>query len=229
MEQTTALNWVTSIATAVAVIVALAGYAIIEWQRRQAIRQSRRTSVHMIGIRAFRLLNHFCDLERHFAKFAPIDWKESRGLLPSVHPMLGLNFDPMVVMDKDEIAVLIESNEADFLTNMMLAASRYESIVLSFNEYRDRYDELYRMAPPPDSMEGLVATHRLAKPDYLKLRPYSIQLFQLVDALRDMVVENVALCRKLTQDYHPLMKTRFKNEKFVSFHDAPSDVTESEH
>jgi len=125
----------------------------------------------------------------------------------------------MVRLDTNEIALLIEACEAEFLSEVMLTGSVYESIVVSLNEYRDRYEATYRMMPPPVSMEGKVAAHRLSVDETLQLRPYSIQLSELIDAVGTMIDENVERCKKLSAQYHPMMKKRFKGEKFISFID----------
>lgn len=210
------IDW-SAVATWFAVVVALFGYVFVEWQRRQSLKDSRRVSVHMIGIRLFRLANHFGDLHRHFEKFSVVDWRVSRSLLPPVHPLLGNMVDERVRLDKEEIGVLVEMREADYLAQIMLVASRYESIVLSMAEYQQRYDELYRMTPPPSELQESVAHHHLEREDFLRLRPFSIQLFQLIEALREMIIENATLSKELLIQYHSTMKARFPDEKFISF------------
>lgn len=220
MTSASSLEWVTSISTALAVAVALGGYGFLEWQRRQTLILARRTSAHMIGMRLFRILNHSCDFARHFSSYSENDRsKNGNHLLPEVHPLIGVTFDPMVRLDANEIALLIEAHEAAFLSELLLAGSVYESLVISLNEYRDRYETTYRMIPPPVSMDGKIAAHELSTDEFLKLRPFAVQLSDLIGALRKMTAENVERCKKLSAQYHPIMKKRFKGEKFISFKD----------
>ena len=220
------LNWVTSISTAVAVLVALGGYGFLEWQRRQGLKLARRTSAHMVGIRLFRTLNHSSDFARHFDKYPPRDGPQNvKHLLPEVHPLVGVTLDPMVRLDSNEIVSLIEAGEAGFLSEVMLAASVYEAIVVSLNEYRERYEALYRMIPAPASMDGKIGSHKLSSQEFLKVKPYSIQLFDLIEELRSMTSENITRCKKLSTQYHPMMKKRFKGEKFISFVEPVTPVS----
>lgn len=179
----------------------------------------------MIGIRTARLLNKLIDLQIYFSKFPKIDWRDSRSLLPPVHPLLGTSSDALAWLTNDEISLLIEMKEADFLSEIMLVAGRLESITISMTEYAKRYDELYRMIPPPVSIKETLASHDLTKEEVLKLQPYSIQLFELINALMSMVEENVPLMKKLAQEYHPMMKRRFPGEKFISLSLADNEKT----
>lgn len=218
MTSATILDWVTGVSTAIAVLVALGGYGFLEWQRRASQKVARRSSGHMIGIRLFRILNQTCDFERHFTKSnESVAIEESPHLLPPVHPLIGIRVDPNVTLSADEISLLIEMLETEFLSDLMLAASIYESIVLSLNEYRDRYEALYRMLPAPVSMDGKSAAHLLTREEILAAQPYSIQVFNLMGELRQMTFENVERCKKLGARYHPMMKERFRGEKFISF------------
>src|SRR5437868_14087114 len=113
------IDW-SAVFTGMAVAVALFGYGFIEWQRRQGVKDSRRTAGHMIGIRLFRLANHLGDLQRHFSKYPIEDWRETSSLLPAVHPLVGNMVDERVRLDRDEIALLIEMREADYVSQIML-------------------------------------------------------------------------------------------------------------
>jgi len=111
---------------------------------------------------------------------------------------------------------LIEANVTDFLMEMMLVAARYQSITSSMKEYQIRYEALYELSPPPLVMEGAVGRYELTREQYMRIRPYSVALEALIQSLRAMTAENNDKCRKLAQEYHPIMKAYFKGEKFLA-------------
>lgn len=210
------IDW-SAIFTGLAVLVALFGYGFLEWQRRDERRAGRRASAHLIGTKTFSLANHFGALKGHLASYPKENWETAQTVLPSVKPLIGISLDPRIHLDKAETALLIEMEQSEYLTEMSLLASRYESAIRCLEEYATRYDLLYSKLPPPSEMEGMKGKHAVRHEDVLRLRPHSIVLFTLIASVRDSVVESDTRCRNLMAKYHPMMKRHFPKEKFIGF------------
>jgi hypothetical protein len=218
MEPGTAAEWFSGAASAAAVFVALGGYGFLEWQRARDRRDAERTAGRQIGIKLARVMNGTDDIRRHL--FAPYNGPPLGGVgatekWRTIQPLVGLEREPGLMLNAAENDLLVKINATDFLMELMLATGRYQSIISSMNEYRVRYDATYQMLPPPTVMEGLVGQHHLTQEEYLRIRPHSIVLESIIDAMRSMTTENMEKCSKLAEQFNPLMKGYFK-EKFLS-------------
>lgn len=211
-------DWFSGSASAAAVIVAVGGYGVLEWQRRRDRRDAERVAGRQIGIKLARVLNGTSDIHRHLR--APYNGPKIEGvgseeLWRTIQPLIGLPDEPGLMLDATETNLLIKIGSTDFMMEQMLATSRYQSLVSSMREYQARYDALYQMTPPPKAMDGLFATHALNEQEYLRLLPYSRALDALIRSLCSMADENVEKCKVLAKQFHPLMKDYFK-EPFLS-------------
>ena len=183
----------------------------------------------MIGIRLVTVLNHTHGFHKQLTKHVSAGLApEVDRLIPDTHPLVGISFDPMVRLENDEIALLIEIKEVGFLSELMLAASIYESVVVSLDDYRNRYEALHRMFPSPVAMSGRTATHMLDQNEILQIQPYAIQANELIAELKTMLQENVARCQKLSERYNPMMKEHFKGEKFIMLMNSMPDQSPAE-
>lgn len=235
MELGSAADWFSGGMTAIAVIVALAGYGISEWQRKRDRKEAELQSGRLIGIKLMKVLNGTNDIHRHlWANYEgpPLGGEGANELWRTIHPLVGLQDDPTVTLDGAEINLLIRANETNFLQELMLATVRYQSIVSSMKEYQLRYEAIYELSPAPIAMNGLIGTHMLTAEQYLKIKPYSLALENLVQNLKAMAAENLDLCKRLASEYAPIMKQYFRIEKFLTLAEpskpTASSVVESE-
>lgn len=219
MEIGSYADWFAGTMSALAVMVALGGYGFSEWQRRHEKKSAERKAGRQIGLKLMNVLNRTHDIHRHiWADYSgpPLGGDGSNELWRTIQPLIGLTDDPAVALDGAETNLLIEADETEFLMEITLATSRYQSIVASMKEYQLRYEAVYQMSPAPTEMEGNVGVHRLTREQYLAIRPYTISLEALIQSLRAMTAENVDKCQQLAEEYTPMMKRYFKGEKFLS-------------
>lgn len=231
MEFGSAADWFSGVMTAIAVIVALAGYGVSEWQRKRDREEAELQAGRLIGIKLMKVLNGTHDIHRHL--WTPYDGPPLGGeggneMWRTIHPLVGLQDDPTIILDGAETNLLIRANATDFLQELMLATTRYQSIVSSMKEYQLRYEAIYELSPAPVSMNGQIGTHMLTAEQYMKIRPYSIALENLIQSLRAMTVENVEICKKLASDYGPIMKRYFRVEKFLTLAEPKDTAAGSE-
>ena len=206
-------DWFSGGASAAAVIVAVGGYGLLEWQRRRDRKEAERLAGRQIGVKLARILNGTHDIHRHL--WAPYDGPPLEGvgaheLWRTIQPLIGLQDEPGLILDATETNLLIKMNATDFMMEQMLATSRYQSIVSSMKEYQVRYEAFYQMMPPPIAMKGQLGTHAMDEKTLLRLLPYTLQLEHMIQHLRQMSAENVEKCGSLAKKYHPLMKGYFK-------------------
>jgi hypothetical protein len=228
MDWGSVADWVSGVATAAAVIVALSGYGFLEWQRARDRRDAQRTAGRQIGIKLARVLNGTHDIYRHLWALyegPPLGGEGASELWRTIHPLIGLEHEPGLILNAAETDLLLNLDATDFMMELMLATGRYQSIVSSMKDYAVRYEAMYQMMPPPVAMNGVIGQHHLSQQDYLRLRPYSLQLETIIQALRAMTAENVEICKKLAEQYHPLMKGYFQ-ERFMSL--SPIEIEEPE-
>ncbi len=225
LEPGTQADWFSGIATALAVVVALGGYWLLEWQRRQGKKEERRKLAHMFGVRCAAIVNRTNDINEHLwnpPNPANLEIADS-DLWRRIQPLIGIDVDPLTTLAADEIALLIEIHETELLMKALLASSRYQSLVGSLQEYRNKYDQLFAMMPDPMSVDGLVVTHKLSMEQLLRIMPISNQLNYLIGALRELSRENLELSKILCAEYHPAMKSHFKGEAFLRIGIEPND------
>ncbi len=136
--------------------------------------------------------------------------------------MVGLQNDPSVALSDAEINLLIRADATQFMMDLMLVISRYQSINSSMKEYALRYDAIMALAPVPVEMNGEVMIHRMSRDQYMKLQPYSNALEGLIQGLRSMSAENVTNAQAIAVQFQPIMKRYFKTAKFLSLGAPPA-------
>lgn len=227
METGSIADWFSGTATALAVIVALGGYGFSEWQRRRDKRDAQRQAGHQIGIKLLKVLNGTNDIRRHlWAEYSgpALGGEGATELWRTINPLIGIESDPTISLDASEISLLINADAADFLLELMLATSRYQSLVESMKEYKIRYQAIYELSPAPVEMEGHVGRHLLTTEQYMRMRPYSVALEMLIQNLRGMSKDNFEVTSRLAGEFNPIMKRYFK-EKFLALGVGEEAVT----
>jgi hypothetical protein len=210
-----------------AVLVALAGYSINEWYRREDRRRADVSTAQLVGMKVFRVLNSSEDIRRHvWAPYdgPPLGTQGQMQIWRSIHPLTGVRFDDSLNLDGPETGLLIRLRETAFLVELMLATARLRSIIDAMNEFATRRDSYQEKLPIPRAVDGRTVTVELTPEDYLKQQPYSEQLEALITSIRELTIENVETCKGLAERFHPLMKRHYPRERFISFGPMPSDV-----
>jgi len=225
MNEGTWADWFAGTMSGLAVIAALAGYFIADWYRRRDRREIDVATAQLVGLKLFKVTNSSHDLYRHL--WAPYDGPALGGVADGVElwrtisPLVGLQIDESMRLDASEMGLLVRMEKVTFLTELMLATSRYDSMVLSMREYQTRHEVIHQMTPPPVEMEGRVGKHQLTREEYMRIQPYAVAQEHLVRFIRDMARENVEKCGDLAEQFHPMMKAYFKGEKFIALGRPP--------
>lgn len=227
VDSSSAADWFSGGASAAAVFVALGGYWFAEWQRRRDRRERELEAGNMIGVKLSNALNRTDDIRRHLwapSEGAPRHGDDAHELWRGIKPLIGLTDDMSVNLADAEINLLIRANQHQFMMDLMLVIARYQSINGSMREYQQRYDAIMALMPAPDEMNEGVAVHRLDREQYMKLKPYSNALEELIQGLRTMSAENVEKAKVLAPQYSPIMKAYFKVDKFLGLGVLPASA-----
>jgi hypothetical protein len=212
-------DWFSGIMSAAAVIVALAGYFISDRYRRADTRFKDIATAQLIGLKIWRVLNSSHDINRHVwndNERPHIGGHEADLLWRRIHPMVGVEIDEASRLSAEEMGLLVQMRKADFLMDLTLVIARHESMVLSMKEYRNQYEDLHKMFPAPVAMNGRVGIHMLTEQEFLSIQPYSNTVESLIFAIRDMAKENVERCDVLARAFHPMMKAKYPNQRFIA-------------
>lgn len=247
LDQGSWADWVSGTASFLAVVAAAGGFWLTkafrdadreaadadresaqrdaEARRALARREADVNTAQLAGVKLFRLMNGCHDLHRHL-------WAEHEGpeligvdadkLWRRTHPLIGLQIEPALNLDAQEIGLLVRIEEMDFMSEMMLALGRYQSIVLSLQEYERQYLSIQKMTPPPERMEGRIGIHALSREQVMAIQPYSVALEHLLLSIRDMVEENVEKLDALAKGFHPMMKRHYPDDRFVALVPPPN-------
>ena len=217
-------DWVSGIGSWLAVIVALGSYWWAERQRRIHQFGAKMGSANQIGIKLHDLLGRSQTIHNHL--FAPYEGPElqnpwgEEGLWSQTYALVGLSEQITPDLTSDEHKLLVEINETDFMTRFSLAWQRHQSIVLSMKEFYVKRDAVYAIMPAPTKMDGHVGQHEMTKEELMRFMPYSVALEMLIRTIRDMAKENFIDLQALAERYHPMMKRRFPDQKFLMLSEA---------
>lgn len=211
-------DWFSGSMSALAVVVALAGYFINDLYRRRDSHTRDIATAQLIGLKLWKVMNASHDLYRHVwsDELQPHIGGHQSGLIwRRTHPMIGIEIDEATRLDAAEMSLLVQIKQVNFLTELVLVISRYESTVLSMKEYRQQYEEIHKMMPIPERMDGAAAIHMLTKEEFLRIQPYSNALEQIILSIRYIINENVERCDGLAQNFYPILKKRYPKERFI--------------
>jgi hypothetical protein len=224
-------DWFSGIMSFAAVATALAGYWWSERLRKADFKDRQRQAGKQIAVKLFRVLNGTDDIRRHLtAEYTGprLEGVDAHQQWRRIHPLVGLSFDPGLQLDGTEQTLLIDAKAHNFMMELMLVISRYQSVVLTMKEYAVRYESIQQLMPAPVEWEGGRAIHQLSPEELMRMRPYSSALEGLIEAVIDMAGENIEKCAKLADEYNPVMCSYFGDDKFPKLVVPKSDDSSEE-
>ncbi|MGI4877653.1 MAG: hypothetical protein ACRYG4_09230 [Janthinobacterium lividum] len=217
MELGSQAEWCSGLMSSLAVVVALGGYWLSGAQRNWDLKARERQAAKRVSVKLFSVLNKTHDLSRHFeAPYVglPVEGLDSQQRWRTIQPIIGLMDDPGLQLDGEEQNMLIDAGAHEFLMQLMLAVTRYQSTVISMREYTARYDILHQMMPAVVEYKQGRASYHLSAEQVLSILPYSNALESIVINMMSLIRENVVTCDKLLLLYNPIMKKYFGDDKF---------------
>ena len=225
MDTGSLADWVSGIGSMLAVIVALAGYWVSNAHRKkdQKIAEELRTDedakiqqgiVHQISLKLSALAS---EANTNHAELIPPGRTEAELATMSDPRQLTGEFNPNVGMDLtmvrdlavDEQNLLMLVKENDFLMDFTEALARHESIRAGILEYKAKREGVMAMLPPPQIVNGQMASHFLSDAEWLALAPYVIPLSSLLVSIRALSKQNIELLVRLCRSYKPMMTKHF--------------------
>ena len=210
LEPGSQADWFSGTMSALAVMIAVGSYGYSELRRRREDNRRDIVTIRQIAIKLLRVVNGIHDIHRHVWEGVqePLAGGQDE-LWRRTYPLVGLQQEPGLSLDAAEINLLIEMKQPDFLMELMLLTSRYQSILSSMMEYKVRHEAIHAMLPAPVAVEGQIGRHALNEEQYLRLQPYSIQLEMLLQSVRGMTQENVEMGERLVDQFTPMTSSYF--------------------
>lgn len=207
-------DWVSGIGSMLAVIVALAGYGLIEWQRRNDDKQRRQGAAYQIGYKLSTLSSEahtirktlFGEMLTEAQWAAMTDPFQLCGTQP---PMIG--FESVLARDLNDYEqnLLMALREEEFLMNFSETFARNSSIHDGMVEFSRRSDEIKSRFPPPSLVNGQVLSIDLTDKEKNALLPLVIPAATLLISLREMANLNVQMLAEMGDGFRPMMQKHY--------------------
>lgn len=220
-------DWFSGIMSFAAVLVALGGYCWSHKLQNADRAERQRQAAKQIAVKLCRVMNCTDDIRRHVHaeyKGPKLEGVDAGQTWRKIHPLIGLTDEPGLQLDGSEQALLIDAKAHEFMMDLMLVISRYQSIIGSMKEYSVRYDALQSIMPAPQEWDGARARHQLSQEQLMRILPYSSALESIIVAIINMVDENIGKCRELVVQYHPIMVSHFGDDAFPKL-SVPEEAT----
>jgi hypothetical protein len=224
LELGTWADWFSGSMSALAVAVALSAYPISRWQKRGDDRQRDIEIGRRIGWKVLTLLNQNADIDRHIkTSLTNQEPTYPPGMkFPLVRP-LGMPERRPQELNQSETDLLLKSKSSELLMDIELSFNRYSSITYSMNEYKSRHEALYELMPPPVANRDMLFTHRLTREEQARIKPYTLMLESILNAVIALVDENTAQLNGCIIQYQNDMERYFgKSLMTFEFNQAPT-------
>lgn len=210
-------DWFSGGMSALAVIVALAGYWLGARSAKIERRRLQTEAAHRILIKLLTIVNGLYTLHLHIERDAarePLHGPDGPELWRTIQPLIGFTDDDEVQIDAIESTLLVEAKAIDFLLDLMLAAKRNTALIAAMKEYAVRREALQTLSPPPIGFEGQIGTVGLTQQQYLAMRPYAIALEALIQHVRTTCKLDLEAAKRLADQFGPLMRTHLNDAGF---------------
>lgn len=209
-----AVDWFAAWASLAAVVVALAGYGIVEYRRRQDIKDRRQDAAYQI---AFKISSLGSEVNWLHSSLFPEgtgaeDWATVTDpfiVVGAQQPIVGSLMTVTKDLTENEQNLLMFLREENFLMEYSEIHARNLTIIAGMKEYKERYAAVMVRLPPPVEAAGNVATLPLTEQLKLELHPYITPAATLIQSLRGLSAINVQKVRALGASFKPMMSKHF--------------------
>jgi hypothetical protein len=212
MELGSGADWFSGTMSALAVVVALAGYFIANGQRKADQRASDEKAARLLAIKVSQLTNLTDDIYRPLMEanarpvmdgaFGDQRWRRIQG--PPA-----LRDEPSLALDASQEDMLMRLRENQLLMSLMLEISRYRTLVLNMREYVVRRQALLELHPAPAAMEGVHGILYMQQAEIMRILPYANALESLIEQILEHVEENHVATHALHAPYNAFIKKHF--------------------
>lgn len=204
-----------ALASFMAVLVALAGYYLVEMNRRSEEAELRRSKANQIGLALWHFSNKNKTIYNHIRNQLSKNDCTSIYMCDNVIPILDYGSGIAIDIDTANIALLADLKEFSFLHDVVEAIERYWSIENSMREYRVLWEDYHNQLPAPKQMKWSLASFEISAADMMKIEPKRQIAEGVIRQLYDMTEENDVLFTRLVTSFHTVMKPHFQNQGIV--------------
>lgn len=233
METGSLADWVSGLATVLATIVALGSYFWADNHRKREERQRRQDSAYQIGYKLATLISEA--VSTHKALFpqgtTADDWRaitDPFEIVGPQQPTIGLTTTMVRDLTEAEQNLLMSLREEEFLMNMSETIARNETIRLGLGEYKSKHEAITARLPPPDLVNGQIASLMLDAKQRMALWPYIMPASTLIIAVRALSEENVAMLRAMGAGFHSMMRKHYPDLHIHKIEDVTQQAAESQ-
>lgn len=206
-------DWVSGIGSLLAVVVALGGYWLIDWRRKNDDRQRRQDAAYQIGFKLSSLASDAYVVHKALNPHGKSEEELNAETFMETCGYLGeqVGFEHPLVRDlsESEQNLLMRLKEENFLMDYSEAWVRNQSIRAGMLEYKVRREALTGMLPPPVIVNGQIASVDLTQDELMRIQPHLIAAGTLVQSMRALSNINIEMLGRLGCGFHPMMKKHF--------------------
>jgi hypothetical protein len=207
-------DWVSGIGSLLAAVIALGGYFWSGRERAKEEQARQQDAAYQIGYKIASLTSDAHTT--HKALFpSPTDyddWKDESDPFKILGQQeVTIGFDGKMSRDLTEAEqnVLMRLREESFLMNYTETYARNQSISAGLAEYKVKREAVMSMLPPPEIVDGQMASHFFDEKEKLRLYPYAISAATLMQNLRRLSHMNLLMLTKLCENFQPMMKKHY--------------------
>lgn len=218
MEVGSAADWFSGTMSALAVVVALAGFKLADRQRNKDLAVARRKAADQTFVKLLTVVNSIHTIHRHLNTQANSDrlqGPDGPETWRMIQPMIGFSDEATIQFGADEAGLFIEAKQSEFLMDLMLLGRRHAALISALQEYALRRDALTKLSPAPTSFKGLVGSVHLTPDEYARIRPYTIQVESLIQTIIGFCDSDLKLALSLTDRFGAVMEKVLGDKSYI--------------
>lgn len=207
-------EWVSGVGSLLAVIVALAGYWLVERQRYLDETQRRQDAAYQIGFKLSVLSSEAAIMHEALNPLRKSDMELAEETVPMqicsyLQPKIGFDDALARNLSETEQNLLMRLKEEDFLMDFFEAYARNQSVRSGILEYNMRRDALTTSLPCPTGVEGEEISFELSSQELMTLQPRLIAAATLAQSVRALSRINTLQLARLGQKFRPMMQKHY--------------------